>query len=222
MKIDNKLYAFIFSFFIMSACAPIQDYKTPQENYPIEAVRAQFTIKLPYSEFIRKDISKTNLSLNNFFDDYHRRGKGKIILTVNEIQTKKNINNIKKYMAVYGISKGTIFTRSVLNTSFDTNNKFSLTYEGYIVKVPTCNRQNWDQSIGFNPGNISHKSFGCSFQRNIGLMISDPQDLVKSASNLSNDPSKILKIISQYRSGADTTTKAPVQEKGQFASPSAK
>lgn len=75
-----------------------------------------------------------------------------------------------------------------------------LSFRGYRVLLPECG--DWSGSSGFNPTNLPHTNFGCSFQRNFGLMVSDPGDLLKSGPLGPPDPVRMNIVIEGYRAGA--------------------
>ena len=48
---------------------------------------------------------------------------------------------------------------------------------GYLVTLPPC--PDWSRQSGTDFANLPHSNFGCATQTNLGLMIAEPEDLVR-------------------------------------------
>ncbi|SDH38793.1 CpaD family pilus assembly lipoprotein [Roseospirillum parvum] len=77
-----------------------------------------------------------------------------------------------------------------------------ISFMGYVAEVPQCG--DWSEDLSNNFDNEPADRFGCAVQRNIGLMVSNPRDLIHSRS----DPRSGLRagpIMDAYSAGDLTT-----------------
>ena len=75
-------------------------------------------------------------------------------------------------------------------------------FSGYEAKVPECG--DWTGAAGFNPGNLPHPNFGCAYQRNIGLMLSDPGELLQAREAAPTDASRPTLRVGGFKSAEET------------------
>lgn len=88
----------------------------------------------------------------------------------------------------------------------------TLSYDAYVAVVPECG--DWSGGAGYNASNVEHNNFGCSVNRNIGLMLSDPGDLVRGRVPGPADGSRQGTVIQTYRAGGPLGTPVPPNESG--------
>lgn len=72
------------------------------------------------------------------------------------------------------------------------------------VVTPKC--PDWRTSPVTTYSNTIQGNFGCSTVTNLGLMVSDPHDLVAGDGKVSPDAERNYKVISDYRSGKASTS----------------
>ncbi len=77
-----------------------------------------------------------------------------------------------------------------------------LSFRGAVVEVPKCGE--WSGEAGFNPTNLPGKNYGCSYQRNIGLMVSDPDNLRDGTPHRTIDSQRLDQVLKNYREGTPT------------------
>jgi pilus biogenesis lipoprotein CpaD len=83
-------------------------------------------------------------------------------------------------------------------------------FKAYVAVVPECG--DWRGSAGFNPENLPHTDFGCATQRNIGLMLSDPGDLLGAPTTGAADTPRMVNTLDRYRTGQGIGTQRPTGE----------
>ena len=86
-----------------------------------------------------------------------------------------------------------------------------LSFRGYDVEVPECGDWSGDAG-GWNPTNLPNVNYGCAYQRNVGLMIADPGDLLASEGDPYLDTLRTNEIIGLYRTGDSTPAELPPSE----------
>ena len=77
----------------------------------------------------------------------------------------------------------------------------------YVVLPPNC--PNFSRPTATNPGNVSDSNFGCSTQRNLGLMLANPGDLVRGRTLGPADGQALSRSIRAYRAGKVIPPVAP-------------
>lgn len=69
----------------------------------------------------------------------------------------------------------------------------------YVVLPPNC--PNLSKPSDTNPGNFNDSNFGCSTQRNLGLMLANPGDLLRGRTLGPADGEALSRGIRAYRAG---------------------
>lgn len=77
----------------------------------------------------------------------------------------------------------------------------------YVVLPPNC--PNLSKPSDTNPGNFNDSNFGCSTQRNLGLMLADPGDLLRGRTLGPADGEALSRGIRAYRAGKAKTPILP-------------
>ena len=77
--------------------------------------------------------------------------------------------------------------------------KIRLIVGRYVVLPPNC--PNFSRPSSSNPGNAADSNFGCSTQRNLGLMLANPGDLLRGRPLGPADGEALSRGIRDYRSG---------------------
>jgi len=86
-----------------------------------------------------------------------------------------------------------------INGEKGTSNKISLIVGRYVVLPPNC--PDLSRPTTTNPGNLPDSNFGCSTQRNLGLMLADPGDLLRGRTLGPGDGEALSGGIRRYRAG---------------------
>jgi pilus biogenesis lipoprotein CpaD len=86
-------------------------------------------------------------------------------------------------------------------------------YDRFHVTVPTCG--DWSSNPSVNPSNDLHSNFGCDLQRDFGLMVADPADLVRMRDALPTDAQNSSRVLQKYRAGLPpAAVPTPLQQSG--------
>ena len=80
------------------------------------------------------------------------------------------------------------------------NDAIVLSYDAYVAKAPEC--ENWTANATFNWSNQTYSNFGCSVQRNLGQMVSDPRDLESAKPMAGADGERNAGTAGNYRKAA--------------------
>ncbi len=187
---------------ILSACV-YEKPETPKvisKQFPIDAELVTFSVSLNFSIDNGKAYADDEMNFRRFIKEYLRRGRSKLYFKT-------------------GVPAESIVVKRGKSTG-DTETKSVISFKGYIVSVSKC--ANWMGEAGFNPTNKPNFNFGCSYYRNIGLMLSDPGDLTSPQGVVENDARRMDKAIRIFRDGSAAGVDLPKSEAGKFAGPSSK
>lgn len=75
-------------------------------------------------------------------------------------------------------------------------------YDRFHMSVPECG--DWSSNPSINRSNNVHSNFGCAQQRDFGLMVADPADLVRMRDALPTDAQASGRVLQKYRAGQPT------------------
>ena len=185
------------------------DYRT---KYPIAAQVKVFSLILPAFASGRKSTATDLHRIRLFAADYLRRGRGPFLVSQDKgaADFRENGAKFADVLVEAGVPRHMIFfqVRSAKNRS--SGNRMELSYTGYVVRVPRCG--DWSGHAGFDPSNRVHTDFGCSYQRNTGLMLSNPGDLSVAGSSVDGDTPNSDRVVGTYRGGKRLGRDAPTLE----------
>lgn len=78
-----------------------------------------------------------------------------------------------------------------------------ISYDRLVVTVPECGI--FDKESSHDETNTNEPNFGCSLQRNIGLMIDNPRDLIEPRkTTATHDATRSSVVLEAYRAGKVT------------------
>jgi len=83
-----------------------------------------------------------------------------------------------------------------------------ITFTGFVAEAPECG--DWEENIAMESWNGSRQDFGCANQRNLGLMVSNPRDLIQMRTVQGRFGSQGARVISAYRAGTDPRSQPTV------------
>jgi len=191
----------------MFACSPpmpgSHDFRTA---FPIKVQDKTFTIK---ARFVQSD-DEANLEdtkqLQEFVREFHRRATSRMLLTTARDLDKSISDTLitvtKKHLHILGMRANDLVIRPSLTSSMKGAPEVILSFRGALAEVPVCG--DWSGETGFNPTNMPSKNYGCAYQRNIGLMVSDPDDLRHVSGHGTIDSQRLEQVIKNYREGTAT------------------
>jgi pilus assembly protein CpaD len=79
------------------------------------------------------------------------------------------------------------------------NRRVEVVLERHLVSLPPC--PDWSRESGLDYSNLPHSNFGCATQTNLGLMIADPEDLVRGRKLGPASGIHAAESIVRYRTG---------------------
>ena len=144
--------------------------------------------------------------IRGFVQDYYRRAEGPVIVATapgsNDAAARSSVETVRAHLMSAGLRETEIVIKPGV-APIDRDDVVVVSFRGAKVEVPECG--NWSGSTSFDPSNSSHTNFGCAYQRNIGLMVSNPRDLVRSGPQGDPDAERQSIFIRKYRGEEDVS-----------------
>ncbi|MEO5373569.1 MAG: CpaD family pilus assembly protein [Alphaproteobacteria bacterium] len=202
----------------LSACADMTpDHRTRHQNV---VVRQPFTLMMTVPEAATGVGAGDSDRIARFVESYRRRGEGMMEVTVGEGSGGREaalaIGDVLVAAGLRAEEVGVRFAPASAQGGEGTLRTAMLSFQGYVVQPPQCG--DWSQSSSFRPENSPTGNFGCATQRNIGLMVRDPRDLIRSADVSGSDGQRHGDIMTKYRTskvtGNETDVRVTVSDVG--------
>lgn len=182
------------------------------ENHPI--LVNQEAIELVIDVVDDKDEFKTYRSgkLRRFVDDYLARGSGAVMVETSRGVGGGRAEKVRGLLQEYGLRPDEVV---VLGKRAAGKGRFlRLRFTGAKVYPPEC--LDWAKAGAQSYENTIHSDFGCSFRRNIGLMVANPNDLRRGRAADGHEANRSEGVIGDYRTGVaeKVDVEGKVQEGG--------
>ena len=144
--------------------------------------------------------------LYEFVREFHRHGNSRLFLSTSRDLEQSVSDTLiaitQKHLRILGVREDNTLVKPNVASPTKGAPEVILSFRGAIVKVPECG--DWSGEAGFNPTNLPGKNYGCSYQRNIGLMVSDPSDFRRGTPHGTIDAQRLDQVIKNYRAGTPT------------------
>lgn len=193
----------------VTACAPrdMADYDYRQRHaVTVASGIASATIARPAEG---KDLSATDAAvLNDLAAEHVRRAAGPIII---EAAPGAFAESLAARLNAAGVAPERI---QMLATPDAANATIKVPV--WLAKVPECGQ--WPDRINPDFRNENTWNFGCAVTRNIGLMVSDPADLVRARPATGRDANRAVDVLSKYGQGKATGSEAEAKPTGGVSS----
>lgn len=187
------------------------DYR---DGYPVKVRLATAVLVTGPVSRIKVPGSRERNRLRGFVTDYLRRGRGPIEVSFGGNGTRDAVLQLRTVLAEEGVRPSDIEFKPAASKDAG-DGKLIFRFSGYVVSVPECG--DWSGAAGFDPSNMPHTNFGCSYQRNIGLMLADPGDLVEPREPVTMDSRRSGTAIKVYRAGSPAGASPPKNEIGNIS-----
>lgn len=185
------------------------DYR---DSHPLNVERSTIALVVPLAANGASLSDEDRGRVNRFAGDFLRRARSPLTISAPSIDSGTGAAALRQALLAQGIRSESI----ALRAGEGSNSTIVMSFEAYTVAVPECG--DWSGSAGFNPSNLPHTDFGCSYQRNMGLMLSDPGDLVAPRTAGSRDAQSSDRAINLYRDGKPTQSEASADKGGTVSS----
>lgn len=201
----------------LGACAePNVDFE-PRRAHPLsvqqEDVRLSLKAPLTGAAMSLEDEAR----MARFLRHFQERGQGSVkveVLGSAGYEAGAWLDNARNILIGAGIQPDRIRLAADTGEGDGGSPIVRMSFLGTRVLVPECGRGN--QNWGVNPNNLPVTNFGCATQRNVGLMIENPNDLVQARPVSERDPARAVNTIVDYRVGGVTTSSKGLEQQSGF------
>ncbi|MFA7430234.1 MAG: CpaD family pilus assembly lipoprotein [Rhodospirillaceae bacterium] len=147
-----------------------------------------------------------------FVEEYYRRGRGPMTVVVPNAHALASGRRLAAWLEerLIPASVGQAVPSDPVIGDTANDGTIEVFFKAYVAVVPECG--DWRGGAGFNPENLPHTDFGCATQRNIGLMLSDPGELLGAPTTGPADTPRLVNTLDRYRTGQGIGTQAPPGE----------
>ncbi len=190
----------------LAACAPqITGPNTDSDIYPLRVKKSTVSMVVRIPTAGDKIGSTNEARIRAFVRDYRRRALSQMVVTTapgdNPVASRAQVESVRASLVTAGMQDGDIIVKPGL-AEIDRGDVVILSFRGAVVAVPECG--DWSGSSAFDPSNSLHTNYGCAYQRNFGLMLADPRDLIRSQPEGDPDPTRRTLVIDAWRTGTET------------------
>lgn len=180
----------------LAACETPPPSPPVAERYPVKVEIRTFQAAVPLG---------TRAALpTDFVTEYHRRGRGPVLLSAPPTSEGMAMARRLQHWLQDQAIEADILTSPRQGSAVEAS------FPAAVAAVPECG--DWSDGDSYNPNRMKPLNFGCAYQRNIGLMLSDPGDLDRTAPLGRARAPRQVDIVEKYRGGLSTTTLAPPQD----------
>jgi len=147
-------------------------------------------------------------SLDQLSREHQRRGAGPVVVTVGAEDGESGKAAAQtladSVLAGLGLPVGEVETR-IVGGGNPRPGVAVVTVPIWGADLPQCGEWQWEPNADFGNRDMSN-NFGCATQRNLGLMIQNPADLVRPRDASGRDGNRAVDVLDKYRKGAATTS----------------
>lgn len=181
---------------VLSACEQPKHAPDYRQAFPLVVSKETVSMPVNFSSGERGLSGQAALDFERFVVDYHNRGRKALMIETGVGKTARSeAEKARKLLMKAGVS-----STEISITRGGPGGGVVLMFAAHKVKVPECG--DFSARMSTNWTNIREPNFGCSMQRNIGLMVRDPGDLKKAQPVSAADGPKSSSTINSYRTPA--------------------
>lgn len=180
--------------------------ETVQDRYPLTVETVLTAIELSGRDGSERLTATEIRRVDAIVTAFTAESRGQLVIAVPiAAATDARILGRAKQIADHAKRRGLTASRILLRV--DTNDQRAdgpvvISFETLVINVPECG--DWSEESSHDPMNTDHANFGCAVQRNIGLMIANPADLISPQTVGLSDTTRSNNVIQRYRAGSVT------------------
>lgn len=202
---------------LLTACGGLDRQYTPGQTdfraaYPIRVELKTFAMSVPINAVLEGDQRLPA----DFINAYRRRGRGEMTIVLPHAAGHDGLRAAEAMGS--WLDRQLIAAVAVRSApgvpGADVADGMALTvfFRGHVALVSECG--DWSGETGFNPSNRPHTNFGCAYQRNIGMMLADPGDLIDPRDMGPAGGARAATIIGKWTAGEYPGAELPPNEMG--------
>ena len=175
----------------VTACEDPKRAADYREAHPLIVVKERLSLSINVPDADGALSAEDADGLRRFVGNYLDRGQGRFVVEADDARMRR----LHGLLRAAGLRSREIAVRQGSGGATDARLAV-LSFVASAVKVPDCG--DWSSSVGLNWSNRNHTNFGCSIQRNLGLMVVNPADLSSPATMSYKDAPHSNTILYNY------------------------
>jgi len=209
MRILKRHRQWVSALSVLATAALIGGCEAPQhsadyrENHKIEVVEEVITLSISAPDEGGLVRPSEEAGFVRFTRLYVNRAKGPLTIYVDEAKADGEARSEIIDRVARGLRAAGVPTNHVQvmpgNLGHEGIAPVMMTFDAYQAVAPECG--DWSQRSSYNWSNYVHPDYGCSFQRNLALTVSNPGDLLRSQPMSTFDSNRGVVSVVTYRSG---------------------
>lgn len=213
LTVDLRRRVGVLVFFVVAAvlagCGPPVGNPDFSKQFPLKVELKTFAVALRLGdEGSEKTVDRSRVDV--LVREYLRRARSPLMISTSPgngtAETIKRTAFVRERLVALGVRPSNILLQPGTAQVKDPD-AVILSFKGYEIKVPECGVWTGDAG-GFNPTNLPQNNWGCSYQRNFGLMLADPGVLIQPNTLSAIDAQYTDVFIQKYRSGEPISSAA--------------
>lgn len=198
---------------LVGACANHPDYRDTH-RITVERRDLSMVIALPEAADAPADAADAG-RLANFVESYLDRGEGAMELSLPDGAAGRAAALVlAERLFALGLRPSELAVRFVpaptpAPATTAAPRSALLSFAGYIAHVPQCG--DVSENAAFMPNNTPPVNFGCATQRNIGLMVRNPRDLLRARGAEGRDGMRAVDVLDKWHIGKETASEGAVK-----------
>ncbi len=206
----RRLYVACGLGLLLAACTTFSEDYSQRHPLAVEIVHA--TLNLPGAEGAERLTSGELRRVDGFVAAYMAERRGQLMISVpgaaaGDARVLGRAKQIADRARQHGLPAAEVILR-VAAEEQEAKAPVMVSYEKLVMRIPECG--DWSKEASHDWTNTVHSDFGCSTQRNLGLMLADPGDLLRGRTLGPADGEALSNGIRAYRAGK---AKIPVPPK---------
>jgi pilus assembly protein CpaD len=142
-------------------------------------------------------------------------GNSRLIVTVpsgaaNEVSAMYAVGEIRSLLTEQGFGESSISVEAY-SAEGAKDPPIRVSYMRYVAEPPQCG--DWSTNLAYDPMNMPYPNLGCAQQRNLGVMIANPADLLGPRSETPRSGERRDQVWGKYVRGDPTGARKSVDER---------
>ena len=161
--------------------------------------------------------SPQRAQLMNFTNHFRATdaGNSRLVVAVpsggaNEVSAMYAVGEIRAMLTDQGFGEASISVEAY-SAEGATDPPIRVSYMRYVAEPPQCG--DWSTNLAYDPTNLPYPNLGCAQQRNLGVMIANPADLLGPRSETARSSERRDQVWGKYVKGDPTGARKSVDER---------
>lgn len=191
--------AAVSSLFLASCTADIDKAETDyRQRYPVQVHAETAILTARLSDEVGVLVPEDEFRLSRLVSGYLERGNGPMFVSA---ASPRHGEALRLRLMAAGIPASAM---AMLPGEQGGTDSVTFRYDRFHVTVPSCG--DWSSNPSINRTNDVHSNFGCAQQRDFGLMVADPADLLRMREPVAADAQNSNRVMQKYRTGLSPAT----------------